>query len=66
ERLSTPNKGTLFKDANGNNVWVRGSAPGVALHSYPSYGVRVDSIYDGSRDGPVAFAPSVPARIKKS
>ncbi|MCB0329147.1 MAG: hypothetical protein KDD70_05775, partial [Bdellovibrionales bacterium] len=39
ERLNTENNGTLFKDANGNKVWVRGSAPGVALHSFADLGV---------------------------
>ncbi|MGA1191529.1 MAG: hypothetical protein ACO3XO_04540 [Bdellovibrionota bacterium] len=59
ERLNTENSGTLFK-ADGDKVWVRGSAPGVALHSTANDGVNVYGPHDDYRYGLVAFAPLVP------
>jgi len=61
ERYNTENKGTLFKDASGTNVWVRGSAPGVALNSR-SGGVGVGRGDDELRGFIVAFASLVSAR----
>ena len=62
ERLNTDNKGTLFRDADGNKVWVRGSAPGVVLNSNANYGVYVDGSHDDYGYSDVAFASSVSAR----
>jgi len=62
ERYNTENKGTLFKDASGTNVWVRGSAPGVALGSGSLGGVYVFGNGDDDRGDDVAFASSVSAR----
>lgn len=62
ERLNTTNEGTLFKGVSGDRVWVRGSAPGVALFSYSRSGVFVNGSGDDGRDGRVAFASSVSAR----
>jgi len=32
-QLATKNEETLFKDADGNKIWLRGSAPGIVLRS---------------------------------
>ena len=66
ERLNTKNKDTLFKDKDGNKVWVRGSARGVALYSRTFVGVVVDAYVGVHSLNNVAFASSVPARNKKS
>ena len=61
-RLNTQNEGTLFKDANGNRVWVRGSASGFALCSRSGYGVYVDGYGGDLRYAHVAFAPLASSR----
>jgi len=55
---------TLFKHRGGYKVWVRGSAPGVALFSDPSGGVGVNGCLDVPGLRRVAFAPVVPPRSK--
>lgn len=62
ERLNTENNGTLFRDANGNKVWVRGSAPGVVRGSNSGVGVSVWGRRDDDRSAEVAYAFSVHAR----
>ena len=61
ERLNTKNKDTLLKDKDGNKVWVRGSARGVALDSGSVSG-GVGVCFDDVSYDDVAFASSVPAR----
>jgi len=62
ERYNTKNKGTLFKDASGAEVLVRGSAPGVALYSFSPDGISVGGSDDIFRLNDVVFASSVSAR----
>ena len=62
ERFNTENNGSLFKDADGDMVWVRGSAPGVALGSILGFGVGILGCRDDCSRNSVAFAPSVGAR----
>jgi hypothetical protein len=59
ERLNTNNKGSLFNGADGGAVWVRGSAPNVALVYAEGWGVHPHASLDeyGSHDS--AFAPLV-------
>ncbi len=65
ERLIPKQQGTLFKDARGNNIWVRGLTPGVALCSDSAGGVRVGGdVGSGYHD--VAFASRVASRNLES
>jgi len=67
ERFITENRETLFKNTDGKRLWVRGSAPGVALYSFAGHGVEVyiRNDDDDDHDNDVAFAPSVPAKELK-
>ena len=62
ERLKEGNDKTLFKDVDGDKVWVRGSAPGVALCSSSHDGVYVYGYDDDPRHNNVAFAPLASVR----
>jgi hypothetical protein len=65
ERLNTENNGTLFKDAGGNKVWVRGSTPGVVLYSSDGDGVYVGGSRDDIGDRYVAYGRTMsPSRIR--
>jgi hypothetical protein len=65
-RLNTDNAETLFKDENGNRVWVRGSAPGFALFSDPGRGVDICGADGDDRRNRVAFAPLASPRNAKT
>jgi hypothetical protein len=62
ERLQSEDRNSLFKDALGNKIYLRGATPGVVLDSDMFSGVIVHGHGDNRQDDFVAFATANRAR----